>query len=410
MSLHLQWVGEDAYDRVALTRLRCYAPASGKHERFDQGVKLDGRQRPGDFLLATRDGVDVGTSTALSLKMWMRGARFDCQGVAYVGTIKTHRRGGSDGERGIASQLMDATIRKAREREEPITALMPFRASFYEHFGYGNGERRVEWTVPLALMPRGEFAGYRFYEKRDDAALLSLRAGEASAGQCDVETDAAALANYQRTWPDGMTFVDDPAGDGKLEAYAHVLEERGAQTATINIEDWGATSPAALVRLLHMLGSLKDQYTFARLTLPGDLPLNRLLRETQVPHRQVDHPVAAARPYTRMQVRILDHRKVLEAMTLPAATAGKLTIAIRECEKEVTRLTLEFSGGRITARPATGDADVMMTDVLWASILTGDLPATTARALGLIECRSDAALSLLSGFSAGPTPFCQEYF
>ena len=27
---------------------------------------------------------------------------------------------------------------------EAITALMPFRASFYEHFGYGNAERRVE--------------------------------------------------------------------------------------------------------------------------------------------------------------------------------------------------------------------------------------------------------------------------
>lgn len=413
MSLKLNWVGEEAYDRVALTRLRCYAPASSKYDRFDQSVKLDRRQRPGDFLLATRDGVDVGTSTALSLKMWIRGARFDCQGVAYVGTIKTHRRGGSDGERGIASQLMDATIHKAREREQPLTALMPFRASFYEHFGYGNAEHRVEWTVPLALLPRGEFGGYRFYEKSDDAKLIALRGAEASRGQCDVETDAPALANYQRTWPDGMTFVDQPTVGGEIEAYLHVLEERTPTlggTATLNVEDWGATSPAAFLRMLHMLASLKDQYTFARLTLPGDLPLNRLLRESQVPHRQVDHPVATARPYTRMQVRVLDHRKVLEAVTLATPASGKLTVAIRESEGETARLTLDLNAGRIVAKPATTEANVMMSDVLWASIVTGDLAATTARSLGLIKSSSDAAITLLDAFAAGRTPFCQEYF
>ena len=215
MSLKLKWVSEEAYDRVSLTRLHCYAPAIGKRERFDEGMRLDGRQHPGDFLLATRadpaGSIDVGTATALSLRMWMRGARFDCQGVAYVGTIKTHRRGGSDGERGVASQLA-----KAREREQPITALMPFRASFYEHFGYGNAETRVEWTVPLSLMPRGDFNGYRFYEAADDAGLIELRAREATAGQCDVETDAAALANYQRGWQDGMTFVDQPTPGGPI--------------------------------------------------------------------------------------------------------------------------------------------------------------------------------------------------
>lgn len=409
-SLKLDWVGEEAYDRVALTRLRCYAPANNKYERFDQGMRLDGRQRPGDFLLATRDGTDVGTSTALSLKMWMRGARFDCQGVAYVGTIKTHRRGGSDGERGIASQLMDATIEKAREREQPITALMPFRASFYEHFGYGNAERRVEWTVPLALLPRGEFGGYRFYEKSDDASLLKLRAAEASQGQCDIETDAAALANYQRTWADGMTFVDQPTRGGAIEAYAHVLEERGPVTATLVIEDWGSTSPTALLRLLRMLASLKDQYTFAKITLPADLPLNRVLRETQIPHRQVDHPVAIARPYTRMQIRVLDHRKVLEAMRLPTTTSGKCTITIAESDGEPSRFSLDIEAGRVTVRPATGEADVMMTDVLWASIVSGDLAATMASSLGLIECRSTDAAALLDAFSVGPAPFCQEYF
>ena len=32
--------------------------------------------------------------------------------------------------------------------EQVISALMPFRGSFYEHFGYGIAECRCTWTVP----------------------------------------------------------------------------------------------------------------------------------------------------------------------------------------------------------------------------------------------------------------------
>src|SRR6185503_13598429 len=103
----------------------------------------------GDYLLADRDGEAVGTTTALSMTIWVRGAALPCQGVAYVGTIKTHRRGGANGEKGVATQLMFETLRRARERREVVSALMPFRASFYEHFGYGLIERRHEWLVPL---------------------------------------------------------------------------------------------------------------------------------------------------------------------------------------------------------------------------------------------------------------------
>ena len=142
MALDMHWIGESDYDRLATVRVQCYAPAMSAIEKYRDAIPRDPRGKAGDYLIATRDGLDVGTSTSLSFKMWLRGGCVPCQGVAYVGTIKTHRRGGSKGERGIASQLMSETLRKAREREEAVTALMPFRASFYSHFGYGLAERR----------------------------------------------------------------------------------------------------------------------------------------------------------------------------------------------------------------------------------------------------------------------------
>src|SRR3954452_9217935 len=150
MALTLRWLGEGEgeIDRVAQTRLYCYSPAAKDLEAYQKRIRADQRVKTGDFLLAERDGVAVGTTTSISFAMWVRGARLACQGVAWVGTIKTQRGSGrAGGEKGIASQLLNETVRKGRERGEVVSALMPFRSSYYEHFGYGMVERRNEWTV-----------------------------------------------------------------------------------------------------------------------------------------------------------------------------------------------------------------------------------------------------------------------
>ena len=51
--------------------------------------------------------------------MWLRGAPLACQGVAWVGAIKTERRragsgGSSEQQHGVATQVMHELLRKAR--------------------------------------------------------------------------------------------------------------------------------------------------------------------------------------------------------------------------------------------------------------------------------------------------------
>ena len=77
----------EQWDRVAETRVQCYAPAAGDLPRFREGIAKDVRAKSGDWLLAERDGLAVGTSTSLSMKMWVRGGCVSCQGVAFVGTV-----------------------------------------------------------------------------------------------------------------------------------------------------------------------------------------------------------------------------------------------------------------------------------------------------------------------------------
>ena len=96
MPLKMIWADQSQLEKVAETRARCYAPAAKDLERFRENISNDPRGKAGDYLLAqSSDGRFVGTSTSLSMRMWVRGGVVPCQGVAYVGTIKTARRIGS---------------------------------------------------------------------------------------------------------------------------------------------------------------------------------------------------------------------------------------------------------------------------------------------------------------------------
>ena len=163
---------------------------------------------------------------------------------------------------------------------------------------------------------------------------------------------------------------------------------------------------AGLRRQLRFLASLRDQFATAQLTLPADVPLNWLLREAQLPHRPVNHAVAECKPYTRMQVRILDHVRFLEAMQLPSDAKGSAVVAVHECEGHESRFAVDVSDGRARVTPSDASPTFSCPDRVWAAVATGDLSATDAVQWGLAEGTAGA----LDALSRGPVPFCHEYF
>lgn len=408
MALQMRWVGEEEAERVAQTRLLCYGHAANQLERFRESVGGDARARGGDYLIAERDGEPVGTATSQSMTMWVRGGAVSCQGVAWVGTAKTHRRRNSDGQ-GVATQVMRETLRMARERGQTVSALMPFRASFYEHSGYGLVERRNEWTVPLSLFPHGDTEGVRGFEPADLAGLIDCRQRAVRRGQCDIERDEAGWAWMLKRAEDGLLFVDRPAPGSPVRGFIAVHHQHVNGKDLLRVNEMAADDAAGLMRQLHFLASLRDQYASALLTLPVDCPLNWLLKESQVPHRPVNHAHAEWRTHTRMQVRVLDHAKLLGAMRLPTELEGRAEVEIVECEGQPTRLSIELSGGRAQAGPPRASHGFACPDRVWAAVVCGDLPATRALGLGLAGGDEPSA-RLLDAFGVGPTPFCNEYF
>ncbi|HMO26420.1 MAG TPA: GNAT family N-acetyltransferase, partial [Tepidisphaeraceae bacterium] len=175
MSTNVRWVGRESSDAIIDTRLKCYAGSMHDRARYRTFLETDVRTHDGDVLLLEQAGQIVGTMTSLSFTLHAQSASFPCQGVAWVGTIKTARRKRAPGQRGIASQVMLAGLDRARERGEVVSALMPFRASFYEHFGYGVVERRNRWTIPISLIPAFDSPGLRFFDPDGLPALAEAR-------------------------------------------------------------------------------------------------------------------------------------------------------------------------------------------------------------------------------------------
>jgi predicted acetyltransferase len=408
--LTLRWVGEGDLERVAQTRMRCYAPSQNLIEKYRDSVRTDLASPPRHFLLAELDGEPVGTTTSLDMTMWVRATPLPCQGVAYVGTVKTHRRIATGPAKGIATQLMNETLRLGRERGHVLSALMPFRVSYYEHFGYGIVEDRCEWTVPLSVLPTGDFDGFRFYTNDDFAALMACHQRIVRAGQCDIERPEAVWQNYLKKAQDGFLVVDRPDPTGPVRGWMTLVHMAEDGKDHLKVTDRGADTPAALLRQLHYLSSLRDQYAAATILLPGDVPLNWLLKERQLPHRPVNHATASARPFTRMQLRILDHRRYLEALQLPELTEGSASIAIHEPEGTVSKFRLHFSSGRCTAENTDTTPDATIPAHIWASIATGHLRASHAARLGLFECPSEKTARTLDILAKGPRPFTHEYF
>ncbi len=409
MAFQLRWAGEADLDRIAAVRLRCYGAAEKDLESYQQRLRDNPRGRAGDYLLAEQDGQPVGTATSFSLKMWVRGSAIPSQGVAWVGTIKTMRRRGG-GSEGIATALMKEILRRGREREEIVSALMPFRVSYYEHFGFGIVERRCEWTLPISVLPIGPFDGLRFYEPTDFAARLQSLERVNRLGQCDIERGEGTWKLYTEQAKDGLQIVDRPAADGPVHGSIYLTQQHVNAKDHLHVQESIYEDFAALKRQLHFLASLRDQYSTVHLTLPIDVPLNRLLKEIQIPHRPVNHATAEARPFSRMQLRVLDHRKFLEALHLPTDVSGSVTVAVHECEGTISRFKLEMASGKIIL--STGAADkreFICSDRTWAAVACGDLAAGDALRWGLADGNAEAA-AILNALCRGPTPFCNEYF
>jgi predicted N-acetyltransferase YhbS len=402
----------DEVERIGRLRSRCYKPKFSDEAELIEQTKSDRASlEAGDFLIAERDGRDLATTTAMRGEMNVRGTMLPCQGIAYVGTAHDARRAG-----GAASKTIWHAIGLARERGEPLSALMPFRASYYETFGYGLCERRALWTIPTILLPKGETSSFRFIEPDDDESLDKMadarqrQMTHPRLGHGDVwfpSSPQQGIEHWRDHYRESGYLFADVADDGSFHGWLGTVPVYRDGRAGLQVQHMIFDTPAGFMRQLHFLATLKDQYGLIELATPVDRPIHLLLKETQLPHRGVEHPHATFKVAARNQVRVLDHERVLTEPAWPVAEReGSMVVQINEPEDHTVKLKLDVADGRCEARSVEASPDFTCDAKTWASIVLGELNANWA----VDHALADGDAGLLSDFMAGPLPFCREYF
>jgi predicted acetyltransferase len=344
----------------------------------------------------------------MHLTMFARGgAPLPCHGVAFVGAIRTERRKAKADGDGVATAVMKATVARGRDRGDVVSALMPFRASYYEHFGYGLVERRAVWSIPTSVLPSGDAGDWRHFEPAHLPGMLATKAVIARAGNCDIERPEATFRQMTEGenntgWM--FTLLDGSGGGVGGWCWAEVESEAGVMC--LRVVEWGVQGATQFVQMLRLLGSMKDQYAKVTLRCPADWQLGRVLRESQVPHRPVAHGTAQMSVHTRMQVRILDHKRYLEALAWAPESKGSAVIAVKECEGHESRFRVTVEGGRASVSPSAETPQLTLRDVEWASVATGELAVSEALRWGL----ASGSAPLLEALAWGPKPYTFEYF
>jgi predicted acetyltransferase len=126
----------------------------------DLAQALERRQRfyEGNLtLVAEEDGDAVAQADGLPMRQNVRGAVYPMAGVAGVATLPRARR------RGYARALVNELLDRMRDQGHAVSTLYPFRASFYQRFGYVGLP-----TTRTVKFPPAAFAELRRAGRGDD--------------------------------------------------------------------------------------------------------------------------------------------------------------------------------------------------------------------------------------------------
>ncbi|NES15771.1 MULTISPECIES: enhanced intracellular survival protein Eis [Micromonospora] len=307
-------------------------------------------------LVAEEDGGVTAAASAIPMRQNLRGSVLPMAGVAGVATHPLARR------RGHVRNLLHRLLDEMRDEGHALTALYPFRASFYERFGYvGLPRRRTATFSPADLAPLlradlpGEVtwqrigAGYPTWCGYTERCLRE-RHGFA------IFPDFRAVAQRDRDDRWLLTAVRDGATVG---AVTYRIDDHGG---TLLADDLLAEDPYARASLLQFFARHVDQVDRISVQLPADE-----LPELWLTDLAVHVEARVSRPGS------------------PAPMARLLSLdALADLPTGPGRVRVELVGDRWLAGShlldgATGKLEVLAGD----SAAVGSVPTATLTAAGL---------------------------
>jgi predicted acetyltransferase len=329
----------------------------------------------------------------------VRGDYHDLHGLSAVASPPEHRR------RGHVAEMLRESLVQSRENGVYLSALWPFKRSFYAQYGWATCTRAVEHVLdPDALS---------FAPAYDDSEFVVLDADDWE--RVDPVHDAHG-AGYELTmdrteewwrtrvfdgWRDTPFAYGFEREDGDLAAYVtySVQDDDGK---TLQVRDWAAVDHDARLAVLRFLADHDSQVDAVSVWTRYDADLLDLLPETEAVDAEVKLcPMA----------RLVDVEDALEALSYPEGASCDLVLDVADplAGWNDDAYRVRVADGTATVERSDAAPDVKLGVGALSQLAVGYHNATHLATLGEVDAQTDAVDALAACFPERPT-FLREGF
>ncbi|MGK5678386.1 GNAT family N-acetyltransferase [Actinoplanes sp. URMC 104] len=332
--------------------------------------------------VAEEGGTALAGAAALRMRQNVRGKVHDMAGVASVASHPSARR------RGLVRGVLERLLRQARDEGHTVSALYPFRPSFYARFGYvGIPRHRTATFAPEGLdhLVRAELAGeverLPMTDGFDEWQQLQQRLLGERHGFAVYDETRAAEFRGDKWW-----MAVARAGGEVVGAVPYRVGSYGGE---LEAENLLSTGPLGRALLLQFFARHVDQVARVRVKLDADdVPELWGTDFAVTTEAKVDHPRRGG-----PMVRVLD----MPALTGSEAGDGDVTIEIPDDTLTGGLWRLVGEGGRLTVTKGTATPEATLTIGGLSALLYGVLDPTEVvlRGLGTVDGAAEGPLSSL---------------
>jgi predicted N-acetyltransferase YhbS len=336
-------------------------------------------------LVAEEDGEALAGVAALPMRQNLRGVVFPMAGIASVASHPSARR------RGLVRALLERLLRQMRDGGHPLSALYPFRPSFYQRFGYvGLPRPRQAAFAPAGLshLVRSELPGtvtrQHIREGYAEHRALTLRLlGERHGFSVFPDYRAVTLRDNEPRWV-AIARVDGEV----VGAVTYRITMHGGELIA---DDMLTTGPLGRALLLQYFARHVDQVSRVVVSVgvddPPELWATDMAVTTTAPVSFPDSPAPMARVLS------------LEGLAGLTVGTGGVTVEVVDDELLSGRYWLESDAGRlVVSTGVTGEPDATLTAPGVSALLYGVLDPVDVLVRGFGQADADAITALRSLF------------
>ncbi|MEX2584378.1 MAG: GNAT family N-acetyltransferase [Gemmatimonadota bacterium] len=415
MSLIFRNGGSEDIPAVASLGAHSFPAIGLSLQEWEESLRDSPRGGVETLWVGEREGRIVAACRLLRFQQWIGGVTIPMMGLSTVAIAPTHRR------RGLAGQLVTTGLRHAGERGDAVSALFPFRTSFYRRLGYGMAGHALQYQFPPAALPdhpsRARVEIAESQEARAEIASVYGRWAPGQTGQLERPDRAWSLV-WQKGSRHGALYRS-PAGEPTGYAVFRYLTDPTPQGRVVDVEEIAWLEPQARLGLLGWLASLSDQWEQILYRAHPDEGFAEHLSELRhpvdgVPRWHFWFPSATL--LEGPMFRIIDMEGAWSARRVDSTVEVAVALEVHDPQLPENEggWTLTASGGRVEVTRGAGpdrcDVSVRTSIEVLSRLFIGSLSPSAAAVSGLLEVDSEDALPDLDRLLRLPRPWMFDRF